>query len=154
MCIRDRSYPPATKNLIEEGAGQFGISATRYDFLRIAKSIMDDWQNDTCEGKYLKEIYKRRVSKNNNDYDKRWDGSDRRYGKAEFSRMSRKYGGQFHTDILGLQGREILVLNGSAGQQIVIDMDNSRIVVIGAVKANDYDSYKLGYEPIKYGRIR
>jgi len=33
-------------------------------------------------------------------------------------------------------------------------MDNSRIVVIGAVKAHDYDSYKLGYEPIKYGRIR
>ena len=148
------SYPPATKNLIEEGAGQFGISATRYDFLRIAKSIMDDWQNDTCEGKYLKEIYKRRVSKNNNDYDKRWDGSDRRYGKAEFSRMSRKYAGQFHTDILGLQGREILVLNGANGQQIVIDMDNSRIVVIGAVKANDYDTYKLGYEPIKFGRIR
>ena len=62
--------------------------------------------------------------------------------------------GQFHTDILGLSGSEILVLNGANGQQIVIDMDNSRIVVIGAVKANDYDSYKLGYEPIKFGRIR
>ena len=31
--------------------------ATRYDYLRIAKAIMDDYQNDTCVGKYLKEIY-------------------------------------------------------------------------------------------------
>ena len=56
--------------------------------------------------------------------------------------------------LLGFRERNILVLNGANGQQIVIDMDNSRIVVIGAVKAHDYDTYKLGYEPIKYGRIR
>ena len=48
-----------------------------------------------------------------------------------------------------LQSRKLLILFTS-----VRDMDNSRIVVIGAVKAHDYDSYKLGYEPIKYGRIR
>ena len=59
----DYSYSKltSTKNRIREGAGQYGISATRYDFLRIAKAIMDDWQNETCEGKYLKEIYDRRV---------------------------------------------------------------------------------------------
>lgn len=146
------SYPPSMKERIKQGAGQYGISATRYDFLRIAKAIMDDWQSDTCEGKYLKEIYKRRVSKNNSN--ERWDSSDRRYGQASFGRLTRRYGGQFHTDIVGLQGREILVMNGYNGQQIVIDMDNSRIVVIGAVKADDYDTYKLGFEPIKYGRIR
>ena len=142
----------STKNRIREGAGQYGISATRYDFLRIAKAIMDDWQNDTCEGLYLKEIYKRRVSKHKN-YD-RWDSTDRRYGKTDFGRQSTRYGGQFHSGIVGLWQRNILVLNGANGQQIIIDMDNSRIVVIGAVKAHDYDSYKLGYEPIKYGRIR
>lgn len=142
----------STKNRIKEGAGQYGISATRYDFLRIAKAIMDDWQNDTCEGLYLKEIYKRRVSKHKN-YD-RWDSTDRRYGKTEFGRQSTRYGGQFHSGIVGLWQRNILVLNGANGQQIIIDMDNSRIVVIGAVKASEYDSYKLGYEPIKFGRIR
>ena len=30
---------------------------------------------------------------------------------------------------------------------------NSLIVVISAVKESQYDSYKLGYEPIKFGRI-
>ena len=28
------------------------------------------------------------------------------------------------------------------------------IIVIGAVKAHDYDTYKLGFEPIQYSRIR
>ena len=37
----------STKNRIREGVGQYGISSTSYDFLRIAKVIMDDWQNDT-----------------------------------------------------------------------------------------------------------
>jgi len=142
----------STKNRIREGAGQYGITATRYDFLRIAKAIMDDWQNDTCEGLYLKEIYKRRVSKNKS-YD-RWDSTDRRYGKTNFGRQSTRYGGQFHSGIVGLWQQNILALNGYNGQQIIIDMDNTRIVVIGAVKASEYDSYKLGYEPIKFGRIR
>jgi len=143
---------PSIYNRIKEGAGQYGITATRYDFLRIAKAIMDDWQNDTCEGQYLKEIYERRVSKNKTQ--DRWDSTDRRVGKTNFGRQTKSYAGQFHSDVVGLLGRNILVLNGANGQQIVIDMDNSRIVVIGAVKAHDYDSYKLGYEPIKYGRIR
>jgi len=150
--ITNRSNSPSTRNQINEGAGQYGISATRYDFLRIAKAIMGDWQNDTCEGKYLKEIYKRRVHKNNQT--NRWDSSDRRYGKTDFNRQTRRYGGQFHLDVVGLSRRNILVLNGYNGQQIIIDMDNSRIVVIGAVKAPEIDSHKLGFEPIMYGRIR
>ena len=145
-------YPTSTKVRIEQGAGQYGISATRYDFLRIAKAIMDDWQNDTCEGQYLKEVYRRRVSKNNRP--ERWDSSDRRWGNAEFGRLTRRYGGQFHLDVVGLRDREILVMNGANGQQIAIDMDNSRIVVISAVKSHDYDTYRLGFQPIKYGRIK
>ena len=74
--------------------------ATRYDYLRIAKAMMDDWQNETCEGKYLKEIYKRRVSKNRSH--ERWDSSDRKWGKANFGSQSTRYGGQFHTDVIGL----------------------------------------------------
>ena len=48
--------------------------ATRYDYLRIAKSILDDWQNDTCMGKYLKTIYKNRIPKGN--FNQRFDLSN------------------------------------------------------------------------------
>lgn len=150
--LMDHSWSPTMKERIKQGAGQYGISATRYDFLRIAKVMMDDWQNDTCEGNYLKDIYKRSISKNNKD--ERWDSSDRRYGKANFGGLTRRYGGQFHLGVVGLRGRNLLHMNGYNGQQIVIDMDESRIIVIGAAKAKDYDTYKLGFEPIKYGRIR
>ena len=33
-------------------------------------------------------------------------------------------------------------------------MNNSRVVTIGAVKAFHYGTYKLEYEPVKYGRMR
>jgi hypothetical protein len=36
------------------------FKASRYDYLRIAKAILDDWQNDTCVGKYLKSIHERK----------------------------------------------------------------------------------------------
>ena len=39
--------------------------ATRYDYLRIAKAMLDDWQNDTCAGQYLKTIFERRINKGN-----------------------------------------------------------------------------------------
>lgn len=104
--LMDHSWSPPMRERIKQGAGQYGISATRYDFLRIAKSMMDDWQNDTCEGIYLKNIYKRSISKNDND--ERWDGSDRRYGKANFGRLTRMYGGQFHLDVVGLRGRTFI----------------------------------------------
>ena len=38
--------------------------ATRYDYLRIAKAMLDDWENDTCAGQYLKTIHERRIPKN------------------------------------------------------------------------------------------
>ena len=142
----------STKNRIREGAGQYGISATRYDFLRIAKAIMDDWQNDTCEGKYLKEIYDRRVRNNKKTIS--WNSLQDNGGHHAFMDTSAKYGGQFWTDFNGLWNKNILVMNGYNGQEIAIDMDNSRIVVISAVKSSHYNTKKLGYEPIKYGRIK
>src|SRR6056300_2026967 len=36
--------------------GRYSFYANRYDYLRIAKAILDDWNNDTCVGKYLKTI--------------------------------------------------------------------------------------------------
>ena len=29
----------------------------------MAKAMLDDWQNDTCEGKYLKSLYERKIKK-------------------------------------------------------------------------------------------
>ena len=40
------------------GNGHPMVRMTRFDYLRLAKAIMDDYQNDTCVGKYLKEIQK------------------------------------------------------------------------------------------------
>lgn len=139
-------------DLTNQGAGQYGISATRYDLLRIAITMMEDWQSDTCEGQYLKQLKKRSVSKNNKR--ERWDGSDRRYGNAEFGRLTRRYSGQFHSEVVGLENRDVFVMNGANGQQIVIDFENSRVVAIAAVKSHDYNTYRLGYQPIKFGRIR
>ena len=39
-------------------SARYSFYANRYDYLRIAKTMMEDWHNDTCAGKYLKTIYK------------------------------------------------------------------------------------------------
>jgi hypothetical protein len=49
----------------EKGNANNMFYATRYDYLRIAKAMLDDWQNDTCVGKYLKTIWENRVDKEN-----------------------------------------------------------------------------------------
>ena len=51
----------------EDGPIRYSFRASRYDYLRIAKSMLDDWQNDTCVGKYLKTIHERKIPKNNKD---------------------------------------------------------------------------------------
>ena len=52
----------------EDGPLRYSMELNRYDFLRIAKAMLDDWKNDTCLGKYLKTIHERRIPKNNEDY--------------------------------------------------------------------------------------
>lgn len=143
---------PTTVERINQGAGRYGIQATRYDYLRIAKTIMEDWQQDTCEGKYLKEIYKKRVSTHKRHGE--WNGVGRRWGKPGFEMMAAKYAGQFWTDIKGLRGKKVLALSGAFGQQIAINLDDSRIVVIAAQQEMYYDTRRLGYEALKYGRVR
>ena len=152
MAMQQLDVPVNIKNRIENGAGRYGVFATRYDYLRIAKAMMGDWQNNTCEGKYLKEIYKRRVNMNRKQ--DTWNSKDMRWGYPQFNNTASKYGGQFWTDFHSLWGRNILLMDGASGQQIIMDMDNSRIVVINAIKSNHYNTKKLGFEPIKYGRIR
>ena len=150
--LDNRIYPPPIDERIKQGAGRYGVSATRYDYLRIAKAMMDDWQNDTCEGRYLKEIYNRRIPRNRRISS--WNSADLKWGNPHFGHTAKTYGGQFWTDIVGLLGRNVLVMNGANGQNIAMDMDNSRIVVISAGKSKHVNMKKLAYEPLKYGRIR
>jgi hypothetical protein len=66
-----------------QGSGRYSFYATRYDYLRIAKTIMDDWNNNTCAGKYLETIYERRINKNRKESS---------YKPKSAGSYSRKYG--------------------------------------------------------------
>ena len=120
------------------------LNASRYDWLRIAKAIMDDYQNDTCVGKYLKEIHKRRIPK----------GSKEKK-EPEFNR-TKSYGGQFHMDYPGLKDRVVFGFGGYGGNAILIDVEKSRIVVLNSLHYNNkrykYNVKKLLIDPIKKGK--
>ena len=120
------------------------LNASRYDWLRIAKAIMDDYQNDTCVGKYLKEIHKRRIPK----------GSKEKK-EPEFNR-TKSYGGQFHMDYPGLKDRVVFGFGGYGGNAILIDVEKSRIVVLNSLHYNNkrfkYSHTKLLIDPIKKGK--
>ena len=121
------------------GAYISNYSASRYDFLRIARSMLGDWQNDTCEGKYLKDIYKARMRK---------DIPDSNFQKAlrehKFPNKSyNSYAGYFHTDLYKVpKTRSIMAMDGFGGQMIVIDFDFGRIVVTNSIYS-DYNWKKI-----------
>ena len=119
-------------------SGRYSFYADRYDYLRIAKTMMDDWHNDTCAGKYLKTIYKNRVQKKDNTKK-----------ATDVGLYTKSYGGQIHFDIFGIdKKRKILGLSGFAGQQILIDLDNKRIIVVSSLYRN-YNWKKIVYSVIK-----
>ncbi len=99
---------------------------------------MEDWNNDTCVGKYLKTLYDRRIDKNDNDNPK----------PDDIATYSKRYGGQFYFDIIGMENREIIGLTGFAGQNILIDLDNEKIVVVNS-KYKNYDWEEIVYKRIK-----
>tara|TARA_B100000886_G_scaffold61984_1_gene38409 strand:+ start:380 stop:1672 length:1293 start_codon:yes stop_codon:yes gene_type:complete len=126
----------------ESGIANSMFFATRYDYLRIAKSILDDWQNDTCMGKYLKTIYKNRIPKGN--FNQRFDLSNTFSG-------TKTYAGFFHTDYSGMKKRSIMGMSGYGDQEIIIDFDRSRILVINSMHGN-YNWKKIAYSVIKKGK--
>jgi CubicO group peptidase (beta-lactamase class C family) len=124
-----------------EQSGRYSFYATRYDYLRIAKTMMDDWHNDTCAGKYLKTIYKNRIKKKDNTKE-----------PDDVGLYTKTYGGQFHFDIFGLKKtRKIIGMSGFAGQQILIDLDNKRIIVVNSLYKN-YNWKKIVHSVIKKGK--
>ena len=119
-------------------SARYSFYANRYDYLRIAKAMMDDWHNDTCAGKYLKTIYENRIKKKDNVKH-----------ATDVGLYTKSYGGQFHFDVFGLKkSRKIIGLSGFAGQNILIDLDNKRIIVISSLYRN-YNWKKIVYKVIK-----
>ena len=119
-------------------SARYSFYANRYDYLRIAKTMMEDWHNDTCAGKYLKTIYENRVQKKDNTKK-----------ATDVGLYTKSYGGQIHFDIFGIdKTRKIIGMSGFAGQQILIDLDNKRIVVVSSLYRN-YNWKKIVYSVIK-----
>jgi len=119
-------------------SARYSFYANRYDYLRIAKTMMDDWHNDTCAGKYLKTIYENRVQKKDNTKH-----------ATDVGLYTKSYGGQIHFDIFGIdKTRKIIGMSGFAGQQILIDLDNKRIIVVSSLYRN-YNWKKIVHSVIK-----
>ena len=100
--------------------------------------MMEDWHNDTCAGKYLKTIFKNRIKK-----------KDKVKHSTDVGLYTKTYGGQIHFDLFGIKKeRKILGLSGFAGQNILIDLDNKRIIVISSLYRN-YNWKKIVHSVIK-----
>jgi len=118
--------------------GRYSFYADRYDYVRIANMMMKHWKNDTCVGKYLKTMYENRVDRQHGEY----RNNDGNHNAAQ------TYGGQFLWDAIGLEDRPILMMDGFAGQQVVIDFDNNRIITAHSTDRH-YDYYSLIYSQLE-----
>jgi hypothetical protein len=127
----------------EKGDANIMFYATRYDYLRIGKAMLDDWQNDTCVGKYLKTLFENRIDKETKKRNSE--------GKPSAYPYARGYAGQFHTHFTGInKKRAVMGMHGYGGQRIVIDFERSRIIVTNALFEN-YNYKKIVYQVIKKG---
>ena len=123
----------------DDGNSWYQFYASRYDYLRIANAILNDWKNDTCVGKYLKNIYENRKSKTNTNHPR--------------LKHTSSYGGQFHINFTGMNDRNIMGMEGYGGQSIMIDFDNSRILVLNTIHTN-YNFDELVIKAIKNGKLK
>ena len=118
---------------------------TRLDFLRFAEAMMKDYQNETCVGNYLRESQQQ---------SKKWFKYRPTIENAQWylHNYSKKYGSQFYFDFKGLKKRNIIGTEGYNGQNILIDLDNSRIVVTNSAATGwNVKTYMLNV--IKKGKL-
>jgi hypothetical protein len=140
-----------TNNYTSEYYGELQTMAsysyfmTRLDFLRVAEAMMRDYQNDTCVGKYLKDIQNRAEPW----YRGRNDGPRARLWIHNFAQS---YGGKFYFNFVGMRGRNIFGTEGYNGQNMLIDMDNSRIVITNSA-ATAWDTKALMLDVIRDGKL-
>jgi hypothetical protein len=125
------------KNILPRETGRYSFYANRYDYLRIGKRILDDWNNDTCVGRYLKTIYDQRINKNRKGHN-----------TQSASQYSKKYGGQFHFDIIGITKKRILAMDGFGGQQLIVDFDSGRVIVVNSLDRH-YNWKKIVHKKLK-----
>ena len=125
------------KDIDPRETGRYSFYANRYDYLRIGKRILDDWNNDTCVGKYLKTIYDQRINKNRKGHN-----------TQSASQYSKKYGGQFHFDIIGITKKRILAMDGFGGQQLIVDFDSGRVIVVNSLDRH-YNWKKIVHKKLK-----
>jgi len=121
----------------KHGNQRYTFFATAEDYLRISKTIIKDYKSDSCIGNYLRTIYDNRVKKNNKGYDPKSIGP-----------YSTEYGGQFHMGVKGLKDRVIFSMDGFGGQQIILDMENNRILIVNSTNQH-YNWKKLVLNVIK-----
>jgi len=124
-----------------DGVGKSTFFASRYDYLRIAKAMLDDWNNNTCVGNYLKTIYDNREYKGPEYY----KTASKNYPNS----ANEGYGGFFHTDYQGIS-ENVLAMDGKGGQIIWINFDDNRIVVANAILLT-YDWKKIIADPVRNG---
>lgn len=117
----------------------------RYDFLRLAEAMMLDYQNNTCVGKYLREAQQQAVSW----YKYRPGGENT---NLWLNHWAKKYGAYFYFDFYGMSGRNIIATEGRNSQNILIDLDNSRIVVTNSA-ATAWDVRVFMLDVIKTGKL-
>lgn len=125
--------------------GQLTASSwvSRYDYLRIALAILQDWHSNTCIGQYLRDIYGNREFK---------EPSFLQQKVSDFLVTPIGYGGFLHTDFIGAEDQTIISMNGYGGQHITINLDARRIVVVNSIH-NDMDWRRLVYNFVVNGEI-
>ena len=114
----------------------YAFYITRHDYVRLAVAILEDWQNNTCEGQYLKSLWENRIEKQTfeiRDYD-------------AFSNP-KQYGGQFHMGISGKRDVPIFIMDGFGGQTININFEDKKIISTLSVHRN-YNWMKLVHEKL------
>lgn len=128
-----------------ETRASYSFQMTRKDLLRVAIAMMEDYQNDTCVGKYLKAVQSRAMS---------WPKYNPNRDKDHFWLLNyaRRYGGQAYWDFDGMMGRNILGTDGKNGQHFLIDLDNSKIVVTNSA-AIGFDVRHFILNAIKNGEV-
>ena len=123
----------------------YSFLITRKDLLRVAVAMMKDYQQETCVGKYLRQMQSGAV---------KWNKYRPKDKNASFwlHSYAKKYGGQFYFDFYRMEGRNIMATEGYSGQIIMIDLDNSRIVVTQSA-ATSWDTRLYVSNVIREGKL-
>jgi hypothetical protein len=123
----------------------YSFMITRGDLLRVAVSMMKDYQQKTCVGNYLRDIQKQAKS---------WPKyrPSKKNASLYLHNYAKKYGGKFYFKFHEMEDRNIMATEGYNGQNIMIDMDNSKIVVTQSA-ATAWDQKTFILNVIRHGKL-